>query len=72
MRPNLKRVYYEPAALEYPLGQQLKQQLAGLPWEPIDNHNNIPAMRQQPNSAFPQLKQNLIIGIRKTIKSPTI
>ncbi|NLO48215.1 MAG: spore photoproduct lyase [Clostridiales bacterium] len=61
-------VYYEPKALAFPLGKQLKRTYAELPWIEIENHNNIPEMRKSPNSAFPKLKRHLIIGVRKTHK----
>jgi spore photoproduct lyase len=61
-------VYYEPKAMDYPLGRQLRQEYGGLPWIEIENHNNIPEMRSSPNSAFPKLKRHLIVGVRKTHK----
>ena len=59
-------VYYEPAALNYPLGHFLREKYAHLPWTEIENHNNIPEFRQSANSAFPKLKRHLIVGVRKT------
>jgi len=59
-------VYYEPAALEYPLGRALQQKYADRPWTSIANHNNIPELRANPNSAFLAMKRHLIIGVRKT------
>lgn len=61
-------VYYEEAALSYPLGRELFDRYgkAGVPCIPIENHNNIPEMRRQPNAAFPKMKRALILGIRKT------
>lgn len=59
-------VYYEPGALEYSLGKQLKEKYAHLAWIPIENHNNIEEMRNKQNAQFPGMKRNLIIGIRKT------
>lgn len=59
-------VYYEPGALEYSLGKQLKEKYAHLAWIPIENHNNIEEMRKKQNAQFPGMKRNLIIGIRKT------
>lgn len=59
-------VYYEPGALEYSLGRQLKEKYAHLAWIPIENHNNIEEMRKKQNAQFPGMKRNLIIGIRKT------
>lgn len=61
-------VYYEPDSMNYELGEQLKKQFAVLPWIPIDSHNSIPEMREKPNAEFGRMKQNLIIGIRKTHK----
>ena len=34
----------------------------------IENHNNIEEMRKKQNSEFPDMKRNLIIGVRKTHK----
>ena len=60
------RVYYEPVVLDYPLGQFLREKYVHLPWIEIKSHNNIPELRQRPNSAFPELKRHLIVGVRKT------
>ncbi len=59
-------VYYEPESLQYELGQQLRQRFPDIPWYPIASHNSIEEMRNQPNSQFARMKQNLIIGVRKT------
>jgi len=59
-------VYYEPAALNYKLGQILQLKYANLPWIQIDNHNRITEMTAADNRNFPKLKKHLIIGIRKT------
>lgn len=59
-------VYYEPNIFHYQLGKELKKSYQHLPWIQIDNHNRIEEMTSQPNSAFPRMKKNLIIGIRKT------
>ena len=61
-----KKIYYEPPALDYPLGKQLHSQFSNIEWIPIENHNNIPFFRENPNSEFARIKQNIIIGIRKT------
>lgn len=61
-------VYYEPDSLSYTLGKQLKESFGDLPWFPIENHNSIKEMQQKPNSEFGRMKQNLIVGIRKTHK----
>lgn len=61
-------VYYEPNALNYPLGEQLKQQFSDIPWNPIESHNSIKEMQEKSNSEFAKMKRNLIIGTRKTHK----
>ena len=66
--PN--RVYYEEDARNYELGKELitKYENQGIPTQIIENHNNIEEMRNKENKEFPKMKQNLIIGIRKTHK----
>lgn len=65
---KFQEVYYEPESLNYELGRQLKAQFGDLPWIPIDSHNKIPQMQEKSNAEFGHMKQNLIIGIRKTHK----
>lgn len=59
-------IYYEPAVLEYPLGRQLQEQYADIPWTAIESHNRIDELRTNPNSAFPKMKRHLVLGVRKT------
>ena len=59
-------VYYEPAALNYKLGQMLRAKYTNLPWIEIDSHNHIPELAAADNRDFPKLKNHLIIGLRKT------
>lgn len=61
-------VYFEPESLSYPLGKQLKEQFADLPWILIESHNSIKEMQEKENAEFGKMKHNLIIGIRKTHK----
>lgn len=63
-----KAVYYEEKARNYPLGKKLleKYEAKNVPTIVIENHNAIEEMRKKENSEFPKMKQNLIIGIRKT------
>lgn len=63
-------VYYEPNSENYELGLKLLKEYKekNIPLIPIENHNNIPEMRAKQNSEFPKMKQNLIIGVRKTQK----
>lgn len=63
---NFQAVYYEPDILNYPLGSFLKEKYGKLPWFPIQNHNSIKEMQEKSNSEFGHMKQNLIIGTRKT------
>lgn len=60
------QIFYEPAVLEYPLGKQLRAKYADVAWTEIESHNRIDSLRTQPNSAFPQLKRHLVLGVRKT------
>ncbi len=63
-----KEIFYEDASLSYPLGKFLQNKYNNVPWTKIDNHNNIPFFREKSNSEFPKMKQNLIVGVRKTHK----
>ncbi len=66
MKPNI--IYYEEAALNYPLGKTLSEKYKTAQWVKIENHNNIPELRNKQNCDFAKMKQNLVIGIRKTHK----
>ncbi len=61
-------IYYEEAALNYELGQMLHKKYENLEWIKIENHNNIPVLRQKANSEFAKMKQDIIIAVRKTHK----
>lgn len=69
MNPNI--VYYEEEALNYSLGKTLLEKYKSAEWIKIESHNNIPELRKNPNSEFARMKQNLVIGIRKTHKYVT-
>lgn len=62
------KIYYEPQALDYPLGKELRERFRDLPWIEIESHNRIDELRQNPNSSFAQMKRHLIVGVRKTHK----
>ena len=68
MKMFFDAVYYEPAALNYELGEMLRARFAELPWVEIESHNNIPELTAADNRDFPKLKNHLIIGVRKTHK----
>ena len=61
-------IYYEKQIENYQLGKELLEKYKEVPKVIIENHNNIEEMRKKQNSEFPDLKRNLIIGIRKTHK----
>jgi spore photoproduct lyase len=63
-----EKIFYEPAALNYELGRQLREKFRDVLWTPIESHNNIEALRKNPNSQFGKMKGYLIIGVRKTLK----
>lgn len=65
-----KGVYYEKNVENYELGKRLLNQYRenGVPCIEIENHNNIEEMRNKQNSEFRSMKQNIIIGVRKTHK----
>ncbi len=63
-----KGIYYEKEIENYQLGRELLEKYKEVPKVIIENHNNIEEMRKKSNSEFPDMKRNLIIGIRKTHK----
>lgn len=62
------KIYYEPDALRYESGRMLREKYANVEWIEIGSHNRIPEFQNSPNAAFARLKQNLIVGVRKTHK----
>lgn len=63
-----KAIYYENGIEDYILGKELLEKYKDVPKVLIENHNNIEEMRKKENSEFLNIKQNLIIGTRKTHK----
>ena len=63
-----KAIYFEKEINNYELGKTLMEKYADIPKFEIENHNNIEEMRTRPNKDFPDMKRNLIIGVRKTHK----
>ena len=61
-------IYMEEEIENYKLGKELLEKYKDVPKKIIDNHNNIEEMRKKENKEFCNMKQNLIIGIRKTHK----
>lgn len=63
-----KAIYYEEGIENYKLGRELMEKYKDVPKVLIENHNNIEEMRKKENKEFLNMKQNLIIGTRKTHK----
>ena len=63
-----KKIFYEKNIFAYTLGNYLYNKYKNIPWIEIENHNNIPIFRKNPNSEFAKMKKNIIIGTRKTHK----
>lgn len=63
-----KAIYFEKEILNYLLGKELMDKYKDIPKVEIENHNNIEEMRKKENKEFPYMKENLIIGVRKTHK----
>lgn len=61
-----KAIYYEKEIEQYPLGKELMEKYKEIPKIEIQSHNAIEEMRKKENKEFPYMKQNLIIGVRKT------
>lgn len=59
-------IYYEEKALDYPLGKMLREKFSHLEWVPVENHNNIPFLRENPNTEFARMKQGIVVAVRKT------
>lgn len=64
------RVYYEAAAESYALGRELleRYRTQGISAIPIASHNRIEELLHRPNEEYIDMKQFLIIGIRKTLR----
>lgn len=64
-----KILYVEKGCDAYSFGRQMidKYQAMGIDITEVENHNNIPEMRAQPNAAFPKMKDVVVLGIRKSL-----
>lgn len=63
-------VYYEPQALEYPLGKAMREKYRTLPWVEITSHNRIPELSAAENKAFAQLKRHWSWGSARPTNIP--
>lgn len=65
---NPSRVYFEPQALEYPLGKKIHEQArsAGLPILMAGSHNRITGLPgNTPRRRFLEAKRTLVVGVRR-------
>ncbi|PNB76904.1 spore photoproduct lyase, partial [Pseudomonas sp. FW305-BF6] len=75
MKPFIPRlVYFEPQALEYPLGQELKEKFEkmGLEIRETTSHNQIRNLPGDTDAEKYRIaKSTLVVGLRKTLKFET-
>lgn len=75
MKPFLpKLVYFEPRALEYPLGKELKEKFEkmGLDIRETTSHNQIRNLPGESDAEKYRIaKSTLVVGVRKTLKFDT-
>ncbi|WP_307335230.1 spore photoproduct lyase [Caldalkalibacillus uzonensis] len=67
-------VFFEPQALDYPLGQQLYQrfQTKGIPIQMTTSHNQVRGIPgDTPLQAYKNAKRTLVVGVRKTLTFDT-
>ncbi|AFQ43498.1 spore photoproduct lyase [Desulfosporosinus meridiei] len=65
------RVFYEPSALDYPLGKSLVEQFRsqGVPIKPTSSHNRITGIPgDTPAAQYGEAKRTLVIGVRRSEK----
>ncbi|NLM36545.1 MAG: spore photoproduct lyase [Firmicutes bacterium] len=66
-----KRAFFEPAALDYPLGRELYERMAaqGIPCRLTPSHNRVLGIPgATPQSAYREAKQTLVVGVKKSLK----
>jgi spore photoproduct lyase len=64
-----KRAFFEPRALDYPLGEKIYKQLVSMhiPIEMTSSHNRMTALTGlTPRAAYREAKQTLVVGVKKT------
>jgi spore photoproduct lyase len=64
-----KRVFFEPRALDYPLGEKIYKQLISMniPIQMTSSHNRISALTGlTPQAAYREAKKTLVVGVKKT------
>src|SRR3954451_23461939 len=76
MRPFIPQlVYFEPRALEYPLGQELYEKFKAMPSVEIRNTTSHNQIRDLPGEndlqKYRAAKSTMVVGLRKTLKFDT-
>lgn len=69
-----ERVFFEQAALDYPLGQKLYQRFRreGIPVKLIGSHNRVTGIPgKTAQEAYFEAKRTLVVGVRRTLKFET-
>lgn len=69
MRFIPKRAFFEPQALEYPLGQKIQKQLEdmGIPIAITGSHNRVTGIPgKTPQEAYREAKRTLVVGVRRS------
>lgn len=64
-----KRVFFEPQALDYPLGKELYERFRqmDIPIQLTGSHNRVTGIPgSSPQEAFREAKQTLVVGVRKS------
>lgn len=65
------RVFFEPEALEYPLGMSLHKQFSqeGIPIQMTASHNRVTGIPgKTPQEAYREAKKTLVVGVKKSMK----
>ncbi|MPM45363.1 Spore photoproduct lyase [bioreactor metagenome] len=68
MRFIPKRAFFEPQALDYPLGQKIQKQLEkmGIPIAITGSHNRVTGIPgKTPQEAYREAKRTLVVGVRR-------
>ena len=66
--------YFEPNALEYPIGQDIYKKMIklGVPISYTTSHNRITGIPgKSPNEIYKNAKKTLVVGVRKTLEFDT-
>ena len=75
MSDKYRRVYFEPEAVDYPLGQSLYQEFsrrANVEVRYTTSHNRVTGLPSKPpNRAFVEAKRTLVVGVKRSLDFAT-